>query len=372
MRNARVLVVGGGIAGMVTALCLRRAGVAAELVERDADWRALGAGLTINGATMRALDRIGLLKDLLPLCAYGDSRQLRTGDDKLIFEQTTTGRYGPGIPMIGGVLRPEFHRYLQRAVNAAGVPVRLGIAVTGVANVADGVAVTFADGSTVHYDAVIGADGAGSELRTQLFPGFEGPQYTGQGTWRAVLRRPADVIGTRMYFGHQMVGVNPVSATHMYLFLLQNMPERTWIDPSEWLPRLREQLTEFGGLIARLRDELDEQSQINYRPLDAYVLPAPWYRGNVLLLGDAVHGTTPHAGFGAGLCIEDGMILAELSRTASGNAEWFEAFMARRFVRASTITRATIAIGELEKRHPPATELAAAIRDLQAMIEKEP
>ena len=160
-----ILVVGGGIAGMTAALCLQRAGAAVELVERDADWRALGAGLTLNGATLRALSRLGLMEGALRLGASGNSRQLRRADDSMLFDVNSAGFYGPGIPMVGGILRPDFHRYIQGHVRAAGIPVRLGVAVERVSRNGESVTAHFSDGTQCDYPCVIGADGSGSTLR---------------------------------------------------------------------------------------------------------------------------------------------------------------------------------------------------------------
>jgi 2-polyprenyl-6-methoxyphenol hydroxylase-like FAD-dependent oxidoreductase len=372
MSGRSVLVVGGGIGGMCAAYCLARAGEEVSLVERDPDWRALGAGLTLNGATLRAFGRIGLLDSLRRIAYCSDSRQIRNGKGELVLEANAPGTFGAGVPNMGGILRPELHRFLQAAVASVGVRARLGIAVTSCETRGEQVRALFSDGTQGDYDYVIGADGIASALRQQMFPRFAGPQYTGQGCWRAVLPRPPEVIGPVMFFGRLMAGINPVSESHLYLFLLQNMPEKTWIEPGEWLERLRQELADFGGVVASLREQLGEDSQINYRPLEALVLDAPWHCGRVLLIGDAAHATTPHSGFGAGLAVEDACLLGELAAGGLDVVPLFEAFMARRYDRCASIVRGTIGLGALEIRHAPPEEFAAATRQLHAAIQQLP
>lgn len=372
MSGRSVLVVGGGIGGMCAAYCLARAGERVHLVERDADWRALGAGLTLNGATLRAFARIGLLDSLRAVAYCSDSRQIRNGRGELVLEANAPGTFGAGVPNMGGILRPELHRFLQSAVASAGVRAQLGVAVSRCETQGARVRAHFSDGTQSEFDYVIGADGIASALRQQMFPGFAGPQYTGQGCWRAVLPRPAEVIGPVMFFGRLMAGINPVSESHLYLFLLQNMPKKTWIEPGEWLARLRHELEDFGGVIADLRAQLGDDSQINYRPLEALVLDAPWHRGRVLLIGDAAHATTPHSGFGAGLAVEDACLLGELAAGGMDVEPMFAAFMARRYDRCASIVRGTIGLGALEIRHASPEEFATATRQLHAAIQALP
>jgi 2-polyprenyl-6-methoxyphenol hydroxylase-like FAD-dependent oxidoreductase len=184
--------------------------------------------------------------------------------------------------------------------------------------------------------------------------------------------RPREIVGPTLFMGRQMVGVNPISKQQMYLFLLQNLPEKTWIEPDEWLRQLREQLQEFGGVIASVREELSEASLINYRPLETYVLPRPWYRGRVLLIGDAAHATTPHAAFGAGLGVEDALVVAELAARQLPVTELFEPFMERRYQRCSSIVAGTVNLGELEIQHVPPEVFARASARVQAMIMEQP
>ena len=109
-----------------------------------------------------------------------------------------------------------------------------------------------------------------------------------------------------------------------------------------------ELLRPYGGYVAGVRAGLGEGSLVNYRPLEWVMLPAPWHQGRVVLIGDAVHATTPHMASGAGMAVEDGLVLADELAKNGDVAEALAAFTARRFERARTVVDNSVRIGEIE------------------------
>ena len=205
------------------------------------------------------------------------------------------------------------HRILAAATRASGAAVRLGVSVAAVEQAGDAVSVGFTDGTSASYDLVVGADGIHSRLRAMLFPDAPKPAFTGQGCWRAVVPRPADIDCAHVYVGGPVkAGITPVSQDEMYLFLLQHVPDNPRMPEERWPELLAEQLRGFGGALGAVRDSLDASAQINYRPLEKLLLPPPWHRGRVILIGDAAHATTPHLASGAGLAVEDALVLGEV------------------------------------------------------------
>src|SRR3954465_13998800 len=117
----RVLIVGGGIAGMALAIVLQRAGIAADIAEIDKDWRVYGAGITITGPTLRAFDRPGLLDAVVGAGYCYDATRICNAAGNVIMASRVSGRpMGPRIPNGGGILRPGLARALARAARAAG------------------------------------------------------------------------------------------------------------------------------------------------------------------------------------------------------------------------------------------------------------
>jgi len=177
----RVLIVGGGIAGMALAIVLQRAGIAAEIAEIDKDWRVYGAGITITGPTLRALDRLGLLDAVVNEGYCYDATRICDASGHVVIASRVSGRpMGAGIPNSGGILRPVLHRILSAATRQSGAAVRLGVSAATVEQTDDAVSVGFTDGASATYDLIVGADGVHSRLRAMLFPDSPKPVFTGQ------------------------------------------------------------------------------------------------------------------------------------------------------------------------------------------------
>jgi 2-polyprenyl-6-methoxyphenol hydroxylase-like FAD-dependent oxidoreductase len=248
------------------------------------------------------------------------------------------------------MMRPVLHDVLAGAMEEAGVPVRFGTTVAALEQAEDGVDVIFNDGREAHYDLVVGADGAGSKLRTLLFGDGLEPDYTGQAVWRAMVPRPADVDCRQAYFGpRNKAGFNPVSQSEMYVYLVQNVTGDPRLAPERWPAVMRELLIDFGGYIGAVRDTITDPRRIVYRPVGSRLLPAPWYSGRALLIGDAAHTAAPHLASGAGIAIEDAIVLADLIGSGAPAAEVLAAFMTRRWERCRLVVENSHQLGEWEK-----------------------
>ena len=346
----RVLIVGGGFSGMSAAIELRKLGVQVDLVEIDAGWRNYGAGISLGGATLRAFKQLGILDAFLEHGAAGDGVSLRLPHGVQVAELPTPRIAGPEVPGGGAILRPVLARILADATRASGANVRLGCTFTSIEQDAEGVEVNFTDGQHRRYDLVIGADGLYSKLRETLFPGTPHPRYTGQACWRAVVPRPPEIRSVTMWMGSKVKpGVNPVSQTEMYLFLNEPRPINDHLDPATFVDRVRALLADFPAAELRaVRDGLGPDSQVVFRPLESLLVPLPWARGRVVLIGDAVHATTPHLASGACIGIEDAIVLAdEISRHDSIDVA-LAAFEQRRWERCRMVVENSARLGEIE------------------------
>jgi 2-polyprenyl-6-methoxyphenol hydroxylase-like FAD-dependent oxidoreductase len=361
----KVLIIGGGFSGMAAAIQCARQGLEVDLVEIDAGWRSYGAGISIGGATLRALGTLGVLPRFLEEGSGHDGAQVFTPTGQLLAELPTPRIAGPDVPGGGAIMRPVLAKILADATLAAGVKVRLGSTFTAIEQDADGVDVAFDDGSRGRYDLVVGADGLYSQVRERLFPEAPKPRYSGQGVWRAVLPRPDEVKNTVMWVGPKIkTGVNPVSKTQMYLFVTEDRAGNERIPPEEFVPRLKALLAPFPApLMQQVREQLDEHSLVIYRPLEGLLVPQPWYRGRVVLIGDTVHATTPHLASGACIGIEDGIVLAEeLGRAATLDAA-LAAFQQRRWERCRMVVENSARLGEIEATGGDKAEHARIMRE---------
>jgi 2-polyprenyl-6-methoxyphenol hydroxylase-like FAD-dependent oxidoreductase len=148
-------------------------------------------------------------------------------------------------------------------------------------------------------------------------------------------------------------GLNPVSKDEMYLFVLENQATDDFIAPETWPARLAHVLQGFGGVVGDIRDNLNAESRIVYRPLHKLLLPQPWYKGRVLLLGDAVHATTPHLASGAGIAVEGAIVLAEELQCAATLPQALDAYVTRRYERCRLVVENSVRLGQLENAGTP-------------------
>lgn len=349
-RVTKVLVIGGGFSGMSAAISLRRHGVAVDLVEADPDWNSYGAGISIGGATLRAFRELGVLDRFLAEGAAFDGTEVRAPDDRVLTSLPTPRVAGEDVPGCAAVMRPVLGRILADAVRAAGVGVRLGQTLTDLQELGDGVRVTFPDGGGETYDLVVGADGLYSRTRAALMPEAPVPAYSGQSVWRAVLPRHPDVNRTLLWVAeHTKVGLNPVSEEEMYLFVNEDKPAKEWVDPQEFASRLRVLLQPFPAEVVQwAADRLGTDSLINFRPLEGLLVRTPWHRGRVVLIGDAVHATTPHLASGACLGIEDGIVLAEELANGPTVEAALTSFGQRRWERSRMVVENSAELGRIE------------------------
>lgn len=369
---SKVLVVGGGIGGMSAAISLARHGVAVDLIDLDPQWRVYGAGITITGATLRALHALGVLDAVRAQAYTGSGIQVCDTQGQPLLRVPTPVVAAPGadIPGTGGIMRPVLHGILADTTRALGVDVRLGLTVDALASSAQGVEVRFSDGGKGHYDLVVGADGLFSRVRTLIRPDAPQPQFTGQYIWRLVAPRPAGLDQRHFFLGGRgKVGLTPVSASQMYMFYLETVAQRRSIVPDTQLPALLHALLEgYGGPLAPIREALARDGEamaasIVLRPLDCLLLPLPWHVGRVILIGDAAHPTTPQLASGAGMAVEDGLVLAEeLTRAASVEAA-FAGFMRRRHARCQLVVENSLEIGRREQARAPIAEQTRLVEE---------
>jgi 2-polyprenyl-6-methoxyphenol hydroxylase-like FAD-dependent oxidoreductase len=345
-----VLIVGGGIAGMTLSVALKRASIPCEVVEIDPQWTVAGVGIALGGPALRALRVVGVL-DQCVAKGFGYSHFDHCDANGNVTGTVQMPRInGPDYPATIGIMRQALHVVLQDAMTQAQVPIRLGVTINSLEQDSAGVAVAFSDGTRGRYDLVVGADGAYSKVRDLVIGTEWRPKFTGQAVWRATVSRPAEVKARTSYQGpRHKAGYNPVSQDQMYIYFVQNLPELVRLADGALVAVLRELLSDFGGVLAKARDEIVDPEAIAYRPITSLIMPPPWHRGRVLLIGDAVHTTTPHMAAGAGIAVEDSVVLAELLAAGQSLPAVLDAFMARRYERCRLVVQNSFQLGEFEK-----------------------
>jgi 2-polyprenyl-6-methoxyphenol hydroxylase-like FAD-dependent oxidoreductase len=193
---------------------------------------------------------------------------------------------------------------------------------------------------------------------------------TGQGCWRISIRRPPEQDMGEFYFGHDFPGgITICGPDRVYMFLLTPHEEReSFYTDAELFAKMKDLLGPFGGNAGWIRDNMGPGDWINYRPLAAAIQPRPWFNGRVVLLGDAVHATTPHLASGAGMAVESGIVLAEELARAGSVGEALLAYQERRFERCRDVVESSVEIGKLQLAHGRPDQIAGLIEGALARL----
>lgn len=358
----RALIVGAGMAGSTQGLALRRAGIACEIVEIRPALTEPGTGISLQGPALRALREVGVVDACIPRGFAQTFFKTCDAEGKVTATVELPRLLGPNYPGTVGIMRHVVHEVLAAELNRLGVPIALGTTVSALDQDDDGVEITFSNGTSSRYDLVIGADGSNSTIREMTFGLGESPRYTGQMNWRATVSRPPEVTGRFSYFGPTIKsGFNPVSEQEMYIYLLQNLPERPRWQDQELPVILRGLLAEFGGFLGRARDEIRDPKRIICRPVFSMIMAPPWYRGRVVLIGDAAHTAGPQLASGASIAIEDAVVLARYLRSETSVEAALAGFMQARYARCRMVVENSDQLGEWEKRPGTADKLVAGL-----------
>jgi 2-polyprenyl-6-methoxyphenol hydroxylase-like FAD-dependent oxidoreductase len=357
---------------MALAIGLRRAGVSTNIVEINPQWTVTGLGIGLGGPALRALKRIGVLDRCVEMGFGYSFFNSADADGNIKGTVQLPLLNGPNYPATIGIMRHVLHSILQQALGEEHVDVHLGVTVDSIDQDDSGVHVSFTDGRSDRFDLVVGADGVNSKMRDIVFGPQWRPIYTGQAVWRATVSRPPEVQSRTSYQGpRNKAGFNPVSEQKMYIYLVQNLPEFVRLPDGQLPAVMRELLAEFGGLIGAARAEINNPEDIAYRPITSAILPDPWHRGRVVVIGDAAHTTTPHMAAGAGIAIEDAIVLAELLSSEETVPHALDAFMKRRFERCRMVVDNSFRLGEWEKtpNTPGANPVAVERETIKALAE---
>lgn len=357
-----ILVLGAGIAGLSSAIALARQGFAVEVAEMQPDVGTLGTGLTLTAATLRALHRLGVWPAVAAAGHFSKGIRIHDMRGELLFERPGLQLADVDLPTGGGILRPALHGILHAEAVRRGVTMATGVQATSFVNAESFVEVVFKDGTRRRHDLVVGGDGLYSLARRALFPDAPEPRFTGQGCWRLLAARPEAVDRPAFYTGGRVtVGTVPVSATQMYVWVLEHVPDNPHRDPAVQPQLLRDLLQDFGGVLAGVRENIGSDSNVVYRPLEALLVDGPWHQGRIVLVGDAVHATTPHLASGAGMGIEDALVLAEELARHAVPEQALRAFSARRLERCRLVVENSLRIGRMEMEHQPFREIAGVM-----------
>jgi FAD-dependent urate hydroxylase len=341
MDRRRVLIVGGGVAGLALAPMLARTGVAVELIEREPAWRHAGTGMYLPGNAARALRALGLEARVAARAVEIARQRFYDHHGRLLFE-VDVGALWSGVGPCLALHRAELHELLLET--AGDVPIRIGLAVERLAQRDGIVSVDFSDGTRREYDLVVGADGIHSAVRRLTFEPTAVPRPVGQIGWRFLAPRPPQVTTWSVMLGRGTAFLTlPLAGNRVYCYC--DVVSRRDHHTAERGPaeRLGELFAEFAEPAATLLDALDAAADIYVSRIEEVALDR-WTHERVVLIGDAAHATSPNMAQGAAMALEDAIVLSHCLRDIRAIPDALAAFDARRrprtdWVRAQTHRR---------------------------------
>lgn len=358
----RALIVGGGPAGLTAGIGLRQAGWECNLIELTSEWRPTGVGIALQSPPLRALKTLGLFDELIAIARPHAKLDLCAADGHKLAEIPNPNVNDPDDPPFVNLSRIALHEFLLRSLERHGVPVRLGTTVDAVEHLDDGVRVTLSTAEVEVYDLVIGADGVNSTLRPVILPHAPRPQESGQVIWRAGARCPEGLdVYTIMVAGPHRIGLVPLPDGDLYLWMLDSTigPDRPPHD--QLLNLFQERMAAYAGHAPEVARQITDADQLDFRSLQWLLVDPPWHAGRVILIGDAVHTTTPHLAWGAGIAIEDSVVLRELLLAGVEPPQLGERLAARRFERASVVVSSSLQLSRWEQQGGPPNPQAPAV-----------
>jgi 2-polyprenyl-6-methoxyphenol hydroxylase-like FAD-dependent oxidoreductase len=333
---SRILIVGGGIAGLALGRALRAKGFVPEIIERATSWLAGGTGLYLPGNGVRALGALGLADKVLARAVCMSHQRILDHTGRLLADIELAklwNRVGPCV----GIARDELHRILLEG--AAGVPMRLGTTLTTLSQEDNEVNVVFADGSTGTYDLVVGADGIRSSIRRFAFGSMQ-PRHLGQVCWRFLVDHSGAIETWTVMLGPGRAFLAmPVAPNRLYCYA--DLATRATEDPTDRnLARFMALFAEFANPAPRILSRLESFDSIHFSPIEEIIVDT-WVQGRVVLIGDAAHATSPNMAEGASMALEDALVLTQMLARQGSPAEALSVFRERRSARDRWVRQRT-------------------------------
>jgi 2-polyprenyl-6-methoxyphenol hydroxylase-like FAD-dependent oxidoreductase len=154
----------------------------------------------------------------------------------------------------------------------------------------------------------------------------------------------------------------------MYMFLTTPEPGNPRLPRKGLAAAMRERLKDPPPALASLVEQITDDAEVVYKPLETLFLKGDWHKGRVVLLGDAVHATTPHLGQGAGMAIEDSIVLAEELARAVDPGQAFNAYRQRRFERCRYIVEASLSVCHSQLGKGPNVDHGQVTREMFGIV----
>ena len=340
-------IIGGGVAGLTTAIGLEQLGREFIVFEQAKELKGIGAGFGLAANAMQALDLLGLKDDVEKIGFYTSSFNildqrgniLLAPDTKKLSQQYNQDNFT--------IHRADLHFYLLNQIPTE--KVILGKKAIRFEQNADTITVFFDDESTVKCKYLLIADGVKSPLRQQLLP-HSTPRYSGYTCWRATIDNSSIKLdkGSETWGKDGRFGMTPLVGNRIYWYACVNSKANNPVYRNYNVKDLTTHFQDYHTTIPTILAETKDVDLIWNDIIDIKPLTHLAY-GNILLLGDAGHATTPNLGQGACQALEDVAVLMDELKIKDSVLQAFRNFEKRRLKRTKYITDTSKRIGEISQ-----------------------
>lgn len=318
MTTLPIIIVGGGIGGLAAARALSLRGFTTTVLEQAPEFAEIGAGIQIGPNGFRMLEKLDLRHAIDEVAVFPDDLIVMDGVSAEEVTRIPVGadfraRFGYPYALVH---RADLHRTMLDACGGdANIALRPGTTVTGWTQGSDGVTLTTAAGEEIAGSALIGADGLWSSVR-QAIVGDGPPRVSGHIAYRAVL--PIEAIEPEFGRNAMMLWAGPRNHLVQYplrggkLFnLVAVFHSDRYVEGWDRQGDPEELRRRFAGNCEIVRTLLDKVETWRMWVLCDREPVKRWSDGRVTLVGDAAHPMLQYLAQGAGMAMEDAVLLAE-------------------------------------------------------------
>jgi 2-polyprenyl-6-methoxyphenol hydroxylase-like FAD-dependent oxidoreductase len=343
----KINIIGGGIGGLTTAIALQQKGFSVKIYEAAPVIREVGAGLWVAANAINVFEKLGIADEIkkagnqLETSMIADhlGRPITKVDFKKIISS-----YGNGTTTIH---RAKLQAILMSHVEKGSI--EIGKRLKTIENTEGPLSIHFEDGTISESDILIGADGINSVVREQIF-GIIPLRFSNQTCWRGIAKmrledpkNAAELWGTKGGLRSSYVQIND---EEVYWYITKREKEGTKIPTVEVKNYLITLVSEFQSEIKKVLQQTDNEAIIQGDLSDLTPMSS-WHKGNIVLVGDAAHASTPNLGQGACQAIEDAYVLAECLAKGSSVFEAFSAYEKLRMEKANFVVKTSMQIASL-------------------------